>query len=96
METVGGLLNRQRMNVPAAKERRQRIEALLQSEEWQVVRGALAGQQRALAFAIAAGERLPEAQIRRLQGRYGLLTDLLVRPVEFLLQYDEGQGDERG
>jgi hypothetical protein len=83
-----------RMNLNAAKERRERIETFLRSPEWDLVAQGIARQRRATMERVALGVDLEERELRELQGRYRLMTDILTRPVEFLTQFDD-RGDDR-
>lgn len=89
-----GELTRQRINVPPASENRQRIEALLQSPEWTLVALGIARQRRATKERLAAGVDLSEREMRELQGRCAVMADILTRPLEFLVQFSDDEGDE--
>lgn len=81
---------------PSRSERRARLQALIDSAEWQqLVASGLRAQRKRVMETVAMGTQLPEPTIRGYQARYALLNDLLLRPVETLIQFDDDKGDDR-
>jgi hypothetical protein len=66
------------------QEHQERLEEFFRSETWRdVLRPAIRRQMRDLERACARGLKTPEEELRRRQMRYGLLEDMLERPLEF-------------
>jgi hypothetical protein len=78
----------------AWRARRERLGTLVHSDEWRLVSDGLRSLQRQAMLAVATGKRLSESEIREQQARYELITELLSRPLETLMQFYK-EGDDR-
>lgn len=72
----------------ARKEREERLTALVQSPEWELVIRGLNQRRQRVTATVMLGRQLEEWETRAYREQYAFLTALVQNPVAFLLEYD--------
>jgi hypothetical protein len=76
---------------PARAERKQMLQALVQSDVWRIVDAGLRAQRKRTMEA-AMNPHATDRELREWQSRFEVLSILIERPVEYLAMYED-KGD---